>query len=125
MNENIYETRKRLRNYLRSYRRHEERAANLEKDLAANKVQEPLKTFLTKEMEASKSHCANVLTIFYFLPQNGLTLDIMTMRYINGLSFKKIAAKLLYSEGYISNVDAAAIAELAEDKAVLQLIKQP
>lgn len=119
------DNKKRLRDYLKAYRRNKERAAYLERELAVNKTTEKLRLFLTVEKEAAERHCVNVHTIFYYLPESGLVRDVMTRHYIDGKSLKQIAGKLGYSCGYIANVNAATIAELAEDKAVLQLIKQP
>lgn len=123
MNEDRQDVRKELRGYLKAYRICQAQAAEIARQIEKGEVLDAVKDILLQARSEFVMHCRNVHLILGYLSQESAMYRVVSLRYLQGMSMKDIAAQLGYSIGHCDNVESMAIDYLVSRSQVLKLIK--
>ena len=123
MNADRQDVRKELRGYLKAYRICQAQAAEIARQIEKGEVIDAVKDILLQARSEFVMHCRNVHLILGYLSQESAMYRVVSLRYLQGMSMKDIAAQLGYSIGHCDNVESMAIDYLVSRSQVLKLIK--
>ena len=123
MNADRQDVRKELRGYLKAYRICQAQAAEIARQIEKGEVLDAVKDILLQARSEFVMHCRNVHLILGYLSQESAMYRVVSLRYLQGMSMKDIAAQLGYSIGHCDNVESMAIDYLVSRSQVLKLIK--